>query len=177
MSEEMAGTLILALGNPLRGDDGVGTAVLAALAEQRPLPAAVTLSFAGATGLLSALVNHCWQRVILVDSADIGRQPGEWCRFTLPAARLAVVAGESAGYWHRAGLAEVLALALPFATALPEIVIYGVQPATFEPGCTLSPPVRQAVPVVCSAILMEMSCDCEQAGEGSPNLSQVQRIS
>jgi hypothetical protein len=51
-----AGTLVLALGNPLRGDDGIGAAILEALARSESLPQDVTLLDGGVAGLETALL-------------------------------------------------------------------------------------------------------------------------
>ena len=48
-------TLILGLGNPLRGDDGVGTAVIANLRNHPDLPPDVDLVDGGTAGLETAV--------------------------------------------------------------------------------------------------------------------------
>ena len=156
MFEHVCNTLVLALGNPLCGDDGVGTAVLQALAAREDLPDGVMLSCRGVNGLLAALIGQQWRRIILVDAANMGRAPGEWVRFTLNTARLVKRQGESGGFWHQANLAEVLALAELFAAPLPDIVIYGIQPLTDTPSTRLSTPVQPAVRSVCMAVLQEV---------------------
>ena len=146
-------TLVLALGNPLRGDDGVGAAVLAALAELPDLPGGVTLLEGGTPGLETVLLLEGYARAIVVDAADMGRQPGAWARFTPADVSLGTGAG---GNLHSAGLAEALALGGALGILPAEIVIYGVQPALvgWEPG--LSDDVRAAVPEVCRAIRQEV---------------------
>jgi hydrogenase maturation protease len=56
-SSDRAGrTVILALGGPLRGDDGVGAAVLKSLAKGGRLPAETDLVDGGTCGLETALL-------------------------------------------------------------------------------------------------------------------------
>ena len=100
-------TLILGLGNALRGDDGVGPAVIEWL-DQQALPAEVEAVDGGTAGLdiVSTLMGR--ERAIIVDAANVGRAPGEWVRFTPDAARLKDNA--MALSLHSAGLAEALAL-------------------------------------------------------------------
>lgn len=146
-------TLVLALGNPLRGDDGIGAAVLEQLAA-RDLPQYVTLLDGGTAGLETALLLADYQRVFIIDAADMGLTPGSWRRIMPDQVTL----GEADlhGTLHSAGLAEALALASALAMLPPEIIIYGIQPAVigWEPG--LSETVTAAVPVVTGALVDEL---------------------
>ena len=79
--------MVIGLGNPLRGDDGVGVRVAEALAEQA-LPDDVEVVDGGTQGLGLVNLMEGRQRVILVDAADMGKAPGEFVRFTLDEVRL-----------------------------------------------------------------------------------------
>ena len=74
-SGQAAPTLVLALGNPLRGDDGAGPAVLERLAAAR-IPAGVELIDGGLAGLETALHLQHRRRAIILDAADFGATPG-----------------------------------------------------------------------------------------------------
>lgn len=152
----MAHTLILALGNPLRGDDGAGAAVLDAL-RGVDLPPGVELLDGGTAGLETVLLMQDRRRAIIIDAAEMGREPGAWARFTPD--QVALAAGNMAemGTLHMAGLAEALTLGAALGVLPAEIVIFGVQPQAigWEPG--LSDPVRAAVPVLVGAVLAELS--------------------
>jgi len=150
------GTLILSLGNPLRGDDGVGSAVLEALSAPDYLPKDVILLDGYRGGLMNALLCQQYGRVIVVDAALLGGQPGSWKRFTLGDARLSRIDLSTCKTLHNASLAEVLALADALDITLPEVVIYGIQPKEIEWSLNLSEPVREVVPDVCTAILDEL---------------------
>ncbi|MBE2267629.1 MAG: hydrogenase maturation protease [Anaerolinea sp.] len=143
-------TLVLALGNPLRGDDGIGAAVIAALAEAHILPTEVTLQDGGTPGLELVLSLQGYERVIIVDAADMGQPPGTWAR--LDPTRLEARDLYLRGTLHYAGLAEALQLAGALNLLPPEIIIFGVQPAEIGwlPG--LSPAVSAAIPDVCAAV-------------------------
>ncbi|MBE2196144.1 MAG: hydrogenase maturation protease [Anaerolinea sp.] len=140
-------TLVLALGNPLRGDDGVGAAVLAYL-ENCVLPPGVTLLDGGTPGLETALIIRDYGRVIIIDAAEMGTAPGTWRRFSPSHGHLREDQEALRGTLHNAGLAEALALAQALGILPSEIVIYGVQPEIigWEPG--LSDPVRAVVPQI-----------------------------
>jgi hydrogenase maturation protease len=155
-----SGILVLGLGNPLRGDDGVGPRVIEELS-RRGLPEGVTALDGGASGLDLLHVLEEWQRVVVVDAADVGRErggkipPGQFVRFTLDQARLVEAADPFS--LHHAGLGEVLALADALGRTLPEIVIFGVQPAEVGWARGLSPDVEAALPALADAVLTEVT--------------------
>jgi hydrogenase maturation protease len=146
--------LVLGLGNPLRGDDGVGPRVIEEL-NRRGLPEGVTALDGGTDGFDLLHVLAGWERAIIVDAADVGREPGQYVRFTPEEARLV----ESADGFslHNAGLAEVLALAKAVGQPLPELVIFGVQPEKIGWGEGLSPAVEAALPDIVNAVLNEIN--------------------
>jgi hydrogenase maturation protease len=111
--------LILGLGNPLRGDDGIGPCLIEEL-NRRELPKGVIALDAGTEGLDLLQVLEGWERAITVDAADVGRELGQFVRFTSKDARLI----ESADGFslHDAGLTEALAVAV--GQPLPALVIF-----------------------------------------------------
>ncbi|MBN1179661.1 MAG: hydrogenase maturation protease [Anaerolineae bacterium] len=151
--------LILGLGNPLRGDDGVGPQIVDLLNRQA-LPPGVTALDGGAGGIGLLHTLEGWERVVVVDAADVGRAPGEVVRFTPERVRLAEQAeGVSI---HAAGLADALAMARALDRPLPPMVIFGVQPERIGWGEGLSPAVAAALPDLIQAILREVGGDNAQ---------------
>jgi len=146
-------TLVLGLGNPLRGDDGVGPRVVTEL-QQRGLPDGVTAIDGGGGGLDILRLLEGWERAIIVDAADIGRQPGEFIRFTPEEARL--IQTDFSLSVHTAGLADALALARALEHPLPSIVIFGVQPERMDWREGLSPAVEAVLPLLIAAIEEEL---------------------
>lgn len=148
-------TLILSLGNPLRGDDGVGTAVLTLLSAHPIIPQGVVLQDGGTPGLETVLLLEGYEKVIIIDAADMGLEPGEWRRFS--SAKLAAQEANLRGTLHQAGLAEALALADALNMLPDEVVIFGVQPAEigWEPGLSMG--VETAVGEVCGAVIEELN--------------------
>lgn len=145
--------LILALGNPLRGDDGVGAAILCALQTHSEV-AAVDLVDGGTPGLETLLMLQGYRHAIILDAADMGQAPGTWRRFTPDEAgwqpRLL------GGSLHDAGLAEALSLGAALRTLPQSIVIYGIQPAAIGWEAGLTRPVQEAVPAVVDAVLDDL---------------------
>jgi hydrogenase maturation protease len=148
-------TLVLSLGNPLRGDDGVGTAVLTLLSAYPIIPQGVVLQDGGTPGLETVLLLEGYEKVIIIDAADMGLAPGAWRRFS--SAKLAAQEANLTGTLHQAGLAEALELAEALNMLPDEVIIFGIQPGVvgWEPG--LSVGVETAVSEVCGAIIDELS--------------------
>jgi hydrogenase maturation protease len=145
--------LVLGLGNPWRGDDGIGPRVVEELT-RRGLPEDVTALDGGAGGLDLLYVLEGWERVVVVDAADVGREPGRFVRFTPDEVRLAKATDRFS--LHRAGLSEALALAGALGRDLPEMVIFGVQPAEIGWREGLSPAVQAALPALADAVIKEI---------------------
>jgi hydrogenase maturation protease len=162
----MSDTLILGLGNPFRGDDGVGAAVVAAL-QKRHLPSGVTVEDVGTPGLELLLLWQGYHRVLIVDAAEMGMEPGIWRRFLLEEADLPFDDVSLQGTLHGVGLAESLALARALDILPAEMVIYGVQPARTGWSASLSKAVKAAIPPICNAILDEIGYPIAQSKSAS----------
>ncbi|PIE80902.1 MAG: hypothetical protein CSA11_06665 [Chloroflexi bacterium] len=76
------------------------------------IPPEVVLQDGGTLGLETMLLLEGYEKVIIVDAADMGLAPGEWRRFSL--ARLTAQEANLKGTLHQAGLAEALGLAVAF---------------------------------------------------------------
>ena len=147
-------TLVIGLGNSLRGDDGVGVCVAQILAAQA-LPDDVEVVDGGTQGLGIVNLMEGRQRVILVDAADVGIDSGEFVRFTLDEARL--LGDDRHLSVHAAGLRDALLLAQALEVLPDKVVIFGVQPANLEWDSTLSPQVEAALPSLVAAVLAEVA--------------------
>ena len=161
------GTLVLGLGHPWRGDDGVGPRLVTELAD-RPLPPGVTVRDGGTGGLNLLHTLEGWERVIVVDAADMGREPGTFVRFSPHAdeARLIPQFTEGSVSLHDAGLSDVLALAEALGHSLPEMVIFGVQPAYVGWREGLSPEVEAILPRLIAAVLEEVKGENDAQDSG-----------
>lgn len=147
-------TLVLALGNPLMGDDGFGLAVLAELRRNNVGRGSLILMDGGIWGLTLLPAIEAAHRVILIDAINIGAAPGSLVRLER---------NELPRYFshklspHQVDLREVLALAELRGTLPPEIVALGVQPSSVTFRMSLSPVVRSAVRLVTDVVLGQLS--------------------
>lgn len=146
----MKPTLVLGLGNPLQGDDGVGCRVAQTL-EGQVLPDDVEVMDGGTPGVGLLNLFDGRDRVIVVDAAEMQREPGTVVRFRPE--DVSLTGSNQRFSLHRSGVADALSLAGALKLKLPEIVVFGVQPSRVEWTEALSPPVEAAVPRVIQAVL------------------------
>ncbi len=150
----MKPVLIVGLGNPLQGDDGVGCAVaelLQATPNRERVPDAVQVIELGTPGV--GLINFVQgrKRVIIVDAAEMGRAPGEFA--CLVPEQIRPDNSLRSFSLHAPGVSDALLLAQALKLRLPQIVIFGIQPAFIGWRSGLSPAVQSAVPRVVEAVL------------------------
>ena len=134
-----ATTLVVGLGNPLMGDDGLGLRALAQLEERWELPAGIELLDGGTWGmnLLPAIEEA--ERLLFLDAINGGVNPGAAVlleRGTLPKLFALKVSP------HQIDLREVLALAEWRGTLPDDAAALGLQPSRVELGEGLSPAVE-----------------------------------
>ncbi len=144
---------MIGVGNPDRGDDGVGRAVIHKLRGR--VPADVTLledqgEAARLVGWLDGAAT-----AFLVDAAISGATPGSVRRLDAKAGPLPVGLGGMSS--HGLGLAEAVELARALGVLPPCCVVLAIEAASFEPGATLSPAVEAAAEDAAAMILSELA--------------------
>lgn len=154
-------TLIMGIGNILRADDGVGSAVIEAL-EAYKLPENIDLLDAGTPGFELVLMMQDYQRVIVIDAADMGIQAGEWRLFSPEQIKQESRDMYLRGTLHYAGLAEALSLGDAMNLLPDTIEIIGIQPETIDWERGLTASVTDAVIGVCQQILAMLNVGIEQ---------------
>lgn len=148
--------IVIGVGNELRGDDGVGLAVLRALRD-RDLPAnggAVTLREASGEG---ATLMETWQDAdvaILIDAVCSGGEPGTIYRFD---AREQTLPSQFFNYsTHAFSVAEAVELARALGQLPPHLIVYGIEGADYATGEGLSAPVDASVETVADQIVDDL---------------------
>lgn len=135
-AQQRAPTAVIALGNPLLSDEGVGTKVLQRLAAgSRRFPNTDFLDL-GTAGfeLLHAMAER--ETVLVVDCAFMGAQPGTMRRFAPQEVRSVKLATDVSA--HRSDVLQIVELLETLGQAPGSIWIYGIEPQTIEPGEQLS---------------------------------------
>lgn len=136
--------VVICVGNPQRGDDGVGRAVARALGDS--LGDTEVIEEEGeATRVMARLEGA--DAAYIVDACVSGMRSGEIRRFEVGEGPLPQAAFASAST-HGFGLAEALELARTLGALPPCCVVYAIEGESFEIGAPMSPPVAAAVAVV-----------------------------
>lgn len=145
--------LVLALGNPDRGDDGVGAMVGRALVGR--LPADVVL-LARSGDLLSLIEDWAgFDALVCVDAAAPNGTPGRIHRID-PTIEALPADGSSLSS-HALGLAEVIALARTLQAAPADIVVFAIEGYCFAAGAAVTHAVAIAAGVVADRVIAEVS--------------------
>ena len=150
----MGSIRVFGIGNPTRGDDGVGWLVAGKLKERLPADVDVRLALGESLELIDA-----WSGadvVIVVDAMSSGAAPGTVHRFVAGRDALPVRTPASTST-HGLGLAEALEMARTIGREPPRLIVWGIEGKCFEIGAGLSPDVAAAVPTVVSGVLHDVS--------------------
>ena len=145
-----ARVLVAGVGNIFLGDDGFGVEVARRLTES-PLPAGVQVGDYGTSGMHLAydLADHCYETTILVDAAPRGETPGTLTVLEIrPEDRtdLATAGGPQLLNGHGMQPEVVLGVLDMLGAEPGRILVVACEPASAEPGLSLSAPVEAAVP-------------------------------
>ena len=135
-------TVILGVGNPLQGDDAVGTSLVDLL--QWRVDA--TLIYGGEVpeNYLSSIKAARPEVVLIVDAVELGAEPG--CMTVLDADRLRAIGN----FTHNPGLA-FLAVIIQDATGA-DVMLVGIQPDETYFDIGLSKPVDQTLHNLCDML-------------------------
>lgn len=141
---------VIAIGNDLYGDDGVGNAVLNVL-EQIPEMKDIEL-IDGATDALG-LIDHFsgTDHVIIVDAAQMGEDPGTVKVFDKEEVKLKIKMDNLSV--HGISLAETFEIAQAVDSLPKKITIIGIEPKNIGISQELSDVVMQSIPEIVSNII------------------------
>jgi hydrogenase maturation protease len=144
--------VIVGVGNPFRGDDGVGWAVVDAL-DGKVQPNVVIAKRHEDFAVLSDYFAH-YATVYIVDAAQSGGLPGSWQR--LDGLRQPLLHERPQTSTHGFGVMQAIELARELHSLPARLIIYAVEAETFQVNDALSVAVARAVPMVASEIIREI---------------------
>jgi hydrogenase maturation protease len=145
--------LVVGIGNPDRGDDGVGPTVARRLRGRVPSG----VSIIERSGDVLALIEDWsgFSSVIVIDAVAPITKPGRVHRLDLSKTPLPVAFAPRST--HAFGLAETVELARSLSRLPQFIVAYLVEGEQFETGAPLSPAVGEAAEEAVERIIIELS--------------------
>jgi hydrogenase maturation protease len=145
-------TIVIGVGSPLMGDDGIGIHALERLRELEFEPH-VELLDGGTWGMNLLPFIESADRVLVLDAIDAGLEPGEPVELESDAIPRFLSTKLSP---HQIDLREVLALAELRGT-LPELVAVGLQPGRVTMTPDLSPEVERGLPALVEVVLRRLA--------------------
>lgn len=147
----MADTLVVGLGNPILGDDGVGWRVAEAVKARLSDPDIDVLCLSlGGLALMEHLAGY--RRVIIIDAMSTGAPAGALHRMT--AQEMDELSVQHTASVHDMSLSAALTFGRELGLALPEeIRVVGIEAKPeFDFGEALSAAVAAAIPAATSAV-------------------------
>ena len=148
----MPRTVVIGLGNPLMGDDGVGLAALARLRDDWRLDEVELVD--GATWGLSLLpVIEDAERLLLVDAIAAHGAPGDIIE--LSRERLPIYLSRKLSP-HQVDMRDALAVAELRGRLPDDVVAIGVQPERVALGTELSAPVAQHLDALVRTVVAQL---------------------
>jgi hydrogenase maturation protease len=153
MASMQTDILVLALGNLLMRDDGLGICALTQLQDCYDLPPHVRCVDGGVLGL--ELLAHVADatHLLAIDAVRDGQAPGSLVRLEGDAIpkRLSLKLS-----MHQVSFADILALSQLRGTVPPRMVVWGLVPAVMETGVGLSPEVEARLGSLVEAVVDEL---------------------
>ena len=149
--------IVIGLGNSYAHDDGVGHAVVAALAGAAPAGVRIVELDGEPTRVIEAWADA--PLAIVVDAGCAGGSPGTVLRLEgedLGGRAVAVPGAGARASSHGLGVADAIALGRVLGRMPARLLVLAVEGDEFGPGPGLSGPVAAAVPAVAAAIVEEL---------------------
>ena len=145
-------TAVIGIGNPDRGDDGAGPALLRRL-RGRVGEDIELIAHAGEAAALIDLLQDA-TRAYLIDACRSGRPPGTLRRIDAHACSLPRDGRESST--HGLGVAQALELARALTLLPRRCVVYCIEGGSYALGAPLSAPVLAAIDTLAARLLAEL---------------------
>jgi hydrogenase maturation protease len=142
---------VIAIGNPYRGDDGVGAAVLSLVRDS--LGCDARLGELDGEPVRTMLAWEGSSRVWIIDATSSDRPPGSIHEVDAARLREDDSAWRGVGGGHALGLSEAVDLAAVLGLLPVELRVLGIEGASFDHGEGLSPAVAEAVPVAAARLV------------------------
>ena len=149
-----AAIVVLGMGNPLLGDDGVGWAIASRLAHHPGLPADVYVTWGGTDLIATSSLLDGRTRAVLIDAVE-GEVPGRLVRLDPWASDPATATSALSPLTLPAAL-RVLRMLSPELTEV-DVRLLGVTVGRVRPGADLSPTLAARLPALAETILSELA--------------------
>lgn len=148
-------TLIFGAGNLLLSDEGFGVHFIKYLEEHYCFDEGVELYDGGTLGIMVTHLLEEADRVYLVDVIDANGEPGDIFRYEKEEFLLGKLPIKMSP--HQIGIQEVLTLSDLRGRTPDQVTLFGIIPASYESGVTLSPVLEAKLPLLAEKLLAELT--------------------
>ena len=148
----MTATVVIGIGNRLRGDDAAGVVAAEQLRARVPEGVEVVSCDEEPSRLMEAWAGV--ESVVLIDTVSSGAPPGTLHRFD--AGEEAVPARTFRSSTHAIGIAETIELARALGRLPARIRVYGIEAGGFATGAELTPAVESSVGFLVKDVLADL---------------------
>ena len=145
--------LIIGLGNVLLGDEGVGVRCVEYL-KSRGLGEDIKIVDGATLGLGLLEEINGFEKVVLVDAVDMGKEPGSISSFS--AEQILTVPNSEKFSLHEIGITDVVQLGKKIGYNFGNVRIVGIQPKDVSRGDSLSEKVEEKLPTLADKVLREI---------------------
>jgi len=137
---------IIGIGNPFRGDDGIGLHLIQQI-DKKQWGAGVDIIDGGIGGMNLYHIIASFGVVLLVDAVDFNSAPGESCFFSSKDITSSHKKGGKTST-HITDICKVINMICQFHTNPPIIYVFGIQPKTVILSDSLSREVQNKIPLL-----------------------------
>ena len=147
-------TVVIGLGNLLLSDEGIGIHLVRQLSSQHDKFPEVDFLDAGSAGMniLHLIANR--KKTVIIDCAKMGTQPGTLKRFTPDEVQSIKKLRQYS--LHEADILKVINLSKQLGECPREIVFFGIEPESLQPGRELSETLTAKIPLLIEKIIKEL---------------------
>jgi len=146
--------VVVGIGNLLLKDEGIGIHVIQAL-ERMPWSMDFEVIDGGTSPDLFPLLESV-DKLILIDAAKGGGEPGDIYRFTLDGLSTENSTNTSV---HQVGLVETLRMMEALGTAPEKTIVIGIEPKEIGWGLELSPELERKIPEIIAMVHGELTAN------------------
>ncbi|MBL7106289.1 MAG: HyaD/HybD family hydrogenase maturation endopeptidase [Phycisphaerae bacterium] len=147
--------LVLGLGNPLMSDEGIGGFLIEEFIRQKDKSPNVDFLDAGTGGMTLLTLIENRKKVIIIDCAYMGTEPGTIKRFTPQE----VNSMKKLMHYslHEIDILKVLVIAKKLDTCPPNVVIFGIEPFAVELRPQISNTLRKKIDIYIDEISLDFN--------------------
>ena len=145
--------LVVGLGNPDRGDDGIGAIVARRLIGRLPTEVAIVVRSGNMLSLIEDWAN--FDALVCVDAAAPMGAPGRIHRIDLTTGELPKNTSTTSS--HGLGMVDAIGLARALQLAPRDIIVYAIEGYCFNGGAPVTPQVIAAAGEVADRIFAEVT--------------------